>query len=92
MKIKRKVAALLAGIMAVVSCGPMTSSAVNADPNGDGKLSIADTVFIQQYLLGCFEPSNLTALDVDNNGVISQMDAYQIQLYLAGYREESGIK
>lgn len=92
MKIKRKAVALLAGIMAAVSCGSITSSAVSADPNGDGELSISDVVFIQQYLLGCFEPSDLSALDVDNNGIIGQMDVKRIQLYLVGYREKSGIK
>ena len=91
MKIKKKAVALLAGIMTAMSCGPMASSAVSTDPNGDGALSIADAVYIEQYLLGCFEPSNLSALDVDNNGIISSMDAYRIRLYIAGCRNESGI-
>lgn len=93
MKVKKKLTTLvLAGIMAVMSCGTLASSATERpDPNGDGKLNISDCVLIMQYLAGYCEPSNLDNLDVDGNGVISQMDAYRIQLYEAGFKEESGL-
>ncbi len=93
MKVRKKLMSLvLAGIMAVMSCGSLASSAKELpDPNGDGKLNISDAVMIMQYLAGCFEPTDLSKFDADGNGVISQMDAYRIQLYETGYKEECGL-
>ncbi len=37
-----------------------------------------------QYLAGVFEPTDLSALDVDENGIVSLMDAKSVQFYIAG--------
>lgn len=82
MKFKRKIMSfVVAGIMAVMSCSALTSSAVtyNYDANGDGNVDISDAVYIMQYLCGNFEPVDLDSCDVDGNGVISPMDVYIIQ-------------
>ena len=80
MKFKRKLMSfVVAGIMSVMSCSALTSSAYNYDTNGDGSVDISDAVYVMQYLCGNFEPSNLNKCDVDGNGVISPMDAYIIQ-------------
>lgn len=80
MKLKRKLASfVVAGIMAVMSCSSLASSAYNYDANGDGDVNMADAVYIMQYLCGNFEPASLGKCDVDGNGVISPMDAYIIQ-------------
>ena len=93
MKVRKKLTSLiLAGIMAVMSCGSLASSAKPLpDPDGDGELTISDCVLILNYLAGNREPSDLSKLDADGNGVISQMDAYRIQLYVAHLYEESGL-
>jgi len=93
MKVRKKLMSLvLAGIMAVMSCGSLASSAKPLpDPNGDGVLNMSDCVLIMQYLVGYIEPTDLSKLDADKNGVISQMDAFRIQLYETGLKEESGL-
>lgn len=53
------------------------------DPNGNGVWEVADAIYIMQYLAGGFEPTNLAQLDIDQNGVVSMMDAQSIQLYCA---------
>ncbi|MDE6539177.1 MAG: dockerin type I repeat-containing protein [Ruminococcus sp.] len=80
MKLKRKLASfVVAGIMAVMLCSALTSSAYNYDANGDGDVNMSDAVYILQYLCGNFEPADLNKCDVDGNGVISPMDAYIVQ-------------
>ncbi|MDE6781779.1 MAG: hypothetical protein K2J40_10015 [Ruminococcus sp.] len=83
MKIKKRLTSLvIAGIMAGLSCGAMTSSAEyrDMDVNNDGRVSLADAICILNYLNGQFEPTDLDKFDIDNNGVVSPMDAYIIQL------------
>ncbi|MDE6502254.1 MAG: trypsin-like peptidase domain-containing protein [Ruminococcus sp.] len=94
MKVKKKLTSLiLAGIMAVMSCGSLATSAEEEkklpDPNGDGTLNISDSVLIMQYLCGAYAPTDIKELDVDRNGVVSYMDAKRIELYTA--RLESGL-
>lgn len=81
MKLKRKLMSfVVAGIMAVMACSSLTSSAVDydMDANGDGNENLADAVYIMQYLCGAHEPANLARCDIDKNGVISPMDAHII--------------
>ena len=86
MKLKRRLASfVVAGLMAVVSCVSLASSAVtlkDMDVNGDGDVSLADAVYLSQYLGGSFEPTDLNIFDVNKNGVVSSFDVYIIQLYL----------
>lgn len=56
----------------------------NKDPNGDGRLTLADAAYIYQCLAGAAKPSNLSQLDVDDNDVVSDVDGIKIQRYVAG--------
>lgn len=91
MKVNKKaVSFILAGIMAVMSCGSMPSSAYTRDDmdvNGDKVVSIADVVLIMQYLKGTHEPADLSRYDVNGNGIVGEIDAYIIQLYDIGLVE-----
>lgn len=54
------------------------------DPNGDGHLTLADAAYIYQCLDGVAKPSNLSQLDVDDNDVVSDVDAILVQRHAAG--------
>ena len=56
----------------------------NKDPNGDGHLTIADSAFIKQFLVGKYEVSDLTQLDMDDNDVVSDVDDVYVRMYDAG--------
>lgn len=90
MKIKRKLTSfVLAGIMAVMSCSAVSASAeYNMDVNGDKSVTIADAVLIMQYLGGSFEPADLTKYDVNENGVVTDVDALVITDYIANSQRE----
>lgn len=89
-KFKKLIAGVVAAAISAVCMIPYASSAaeITSDPNGDGSLDIADYIYIVQYLAGKFEPADISRLDVDKNGVVSQMDAYCVQLKEAGLWEE----
>ncbi|MDE6426234.1 MAG: trypsin-like peptidase domain-containing protein [Ruminococcus sp.] len=94
MKLKRKLASfVVAGFIAVVSCGSLASSAssqhLKYDANGDGEVGLADAVYVRQYLSGCFDPKNLDFCDVDRNGIVSLMDAEKIEYHCIGLLEEN---
>lgn len=80
---KKLLSFILSGIMTVTTCSAFSAYAV-PDPDGDGKIGINDAVLIMQYLAGRFEPTDLSRLDINENGVVSAMDAYYAQLYEAG--------
>lgn len=61
------------------------------DPNGDGRISISDSVFIQQFLVCNQVPSCLEDMDVDEDGVITKMDADAIQCIDAGVPFSKGL-
>ena len=85
MKLKRKLASfVVAGIMSVMPCSSLTSSAYDMDANCDGYANMSDAVYILQYLCGNLEPADLNKCDVDRNGVISPMDAHIIQCHIIG--------
>ena len=88
MKLKKRLASFaVAGIMAVMSCVSLASSAathLKYDADGNGEVGLADAVYVQQYLGGAFEPENLDRCDVDRNGVVSAMDVNKIQRYCLG--------
>ncbi|MDE6672197.1 MAG: dockerin type I repeat-containing protein [Ruminococcus sp.] len=97
MKLKKRLASFaVAGIMAVISCVSLASSAVpqhlKYDANGDGTVDIADAVYVLQYLNGVFEPSNPEYCDVDGNGIVSYMDAYKIQCHCIGLLEVNDVE
>lgn len=68
----------------IMSFGVSASFNPNKDPNGDGNLDLADAIYITQYLVGYREPANLTPLDVDENDVVSKVDAEYVQMYGLG--------
>lgn len=89
MRLFKKIAAcFLTAALVAAATVPFTSSAVlivpGADPNGDGRIDIADAVYIYQALSGKFDPSDWSKLDMDGNGVVSEADAYICQLRDAG--------
>ena len=92
MRLRKKVLSfLLSGAMTATAFSAMPASAATTpDPNGDGVIDISDAVYIMQYLVGLFEPTDLSKLDVDGNGLISQMDATYAGLYEIGTLPEKG--
>lgn len=86
MKVKsRIITALSAAMVAAASVMSFSGSAaqnvVYNDPSGNGKIDMSDAVAIMQYLSGAITPENVDKLDFDNNGVVTPMDAYKIQMY-----------
>ena len=82
---------LLTGIVAfaiasITSVATVASATFNwnKDPDGSGSLSYGDIVFINQYLAGKYEPSDLSELDMDENDVVSTVDSEAIMMHLAG--------
>lgn len=78
------ITSLFTALVTVVA-NPTTAFAMPRDPNGDGIISLTDCVLIYQYLAGNALPSDLTSLDVDQNGIISVADAHKLEAYDAGY-------
>lgn len=63
-------------------------SFIYGDCNGDGEVSISDSVLMAQYLAGwslALDGVQLEAFDVDMNGEINISDAVLISQYLAGW-------
>lgn len=54
------------------------------DPNGDGVIDIADSVFITGYLRGGYSVSNIDAMDFNGDLIIDAYDAVAVQNYLSG--------
>ena len=85
---KAKISFIVFSILFVLTC--TVSITANAsyprprDPNGDGHITIADRVYIINYLKGKVFDADKKALDFDQDGVISEMDAYKVQLYDSG--------
>lgn len=59
------------------------------DPNGDGVITMADVAFMYQILGGKYGPSDLTRFDIDDNDVVSDVDAIYTQMYTAGMLSNS---
>lgn len=84
---KRLVSVALSAVLAAASAVQTVASASdiyinkNKDPNGSGDLTIADAVYILQYLQGYNNPTNIYQLDMNDNDIVSSMDALLIQLY-----------
>ena len=83
MKLKKILAAVSAAV--VMSAGSVNNvSATYPDPNGDGMINVADSIYIQMYLLGQINPTSLTVLDFNGNGIITFADSYTVECYSAG--------
>lgn len=80
MKIKKILslvsAAVLLGVGAVAVS--LNVSASPTDPNGDGVIDLLDVIYIRKYLAGTICPTDISQLDYNGNGVVSEVDAYII--------------
>ena len=74
---KKFISILLAGVISVISIIPNVCFAT--DPNGDGFYQLNDVFLIRQYISGNTLVSNLTALDYNQNGIVSEVDALKYQ-------------
>lgn len=90
-KLRKLIAGALAAAVSAVCMMPFVCSAAgpktfdfDKDPNGDGILNMADATYIIQCLGGYYIPSDYTQLDMDNNGLVTYVDATLIQYYIAG--------
>ncbi|MDE7226617.1 MAG: trypsin-like peptidase domain-containing protein, partial [Ruminococcus sp.] len=85
---KKFLTGLLASIVTLTTAVAGVTSAVgynpNKDPNGDGVITVADATCIYQCLGGKYKPLDLTQLDVDDNAVVSDVDAMYILMHDAG--------
>ncbi len=66
-------------VAAAISSTVVSIGAFAQDPNGDGAYLLNDSVLIYQFLAGNYQVSNLTALDYNKSGVITEADAVQLQ-------------
>lgn len=66
-----------------LAAGPKTFD-FSKDPNGDKSLDMADAVYIIQCLGGYYFASDYKNLDMDNNGLVTRVDALLIQYHIAG--------
>lgn len=78
----------IAVLMSVAFLGLFSASAQSStiipDPNGDGKISIADVILVTRYLNGQIATSPQTDnYDINQNGVISTFDVKLLSLYLS---------
>lgn len=85
-KLKKMIAGALAVAVSAVCMMPFAvlASEIDKDPNGDGDFDIADATYILLYLRGNIQPADITQLDINNNGIVSQLDLDMIYLYEAG--------
>ncbi|MCM1270175.1 MAG: trypsin-like serine protease [Ruminococcus flavefaciens] len=86
MKVKSRIIAFLSTAMVAAASvmsfsGSAAQNVVYNDPTGDGKIDMSDAVVIMQYLSGAITPENVDKLDFDNNGVVTPMDSYKVQMY-----------
>ena len=79
---------LTTAIMATMAVSALTFNAFatgnSTDTNGDGSVDIADVIYIQSYLRGQFEVSDLSALDFNGDYMVSQIDSIAVQRHLVG--------
>lgn len=70
-------------VLSLATTASLLTLGLNAyakDPTGDGMYYINDPVLISQFLGGNYKVSDLSALDYNQNGVITKADATQLQL------------
>ncbi|MCM1131854.1 MAG: trypsin-like peptidase domain-containing protein [Ruminococcus flavefaciens] len=97
-KFKKLVACVLTAAISAACALPFAGSAATTnvllgDANGDGVVDIADAACITQYLHGtCAAPQYcFTAMDINQDCVVDETDAYRIQ-YNVAYNLENDPK
>lgn len=85
MKFKRFIAAVSAAVVICVSSAVSVSATAPAgyDINGDGTVSVSDVVYINQALMGKWKPTDISVLDVNQNGVVDDLDRMSIMAYVS---------
>lgn len=88
-KPNRCLAFLLAILMSAICLSaittPVSATTTLPDPNGDGTIDVSDSVLVALYLDGQIATSNQSEnYDINQNGIISQLDVRLILLYIAG--------
>lgn len=88
-KPKRRLAFPLAVLMSVIClsaiAAPVSATTTLPDPNGDGTIDVSDAVLVARYLDGQIATSNQSVnYDINENGIISQLDVKIILLHIAG--------
>lgn len=84
MKFKRFIAVVSAVVM-IGACSAVNVSATvpaGYDINGDGVVNISDAVAINMALTGEWNPSDLSDIDVNQNGVVDDLDRMSIMAYV----------
>lgn len=84
MKLKKTLVVISAG-MATAACLAVNVSATapaGYDINGDGTVSVSDAVYLNQALMGKWKPTDLAVLDVNQNGVVDDLDRMSIMAYV----------
>ncbi len=63
---------------------PTSAASFLGDVNGDGTISMSDTVALGRFLSGTYALSDPTVADVDDNGIIDVTDQNILSGYLVG--------
>lgn len=70
--------------MSIITFNSSAVAKTGTDPNGDGSVDIADVIYIESYLKGQFEVSDLSAMDFNGDYIVTKDDSVAVQRYLAG--------
>lgn len=79
---KKLISALAAFATVCVAAASLVANAAPIDPSGNDGVTAMDSLYIQKFLAGLFPSYNLNSMDVDMNGIVSEMDSDKILSYL----------
>ncbi len=79
---KKLISAIAEFAAVCVAATSLVANAAYIDPSGNDGVTANDSLYIQKFLAGLFPSYNLNSMDVDMNGVVSQMDSDKILSYL----------
>lgn len=79
---KKLISALAAFATVCVTAASLVANAAYIDPSGNDGVTASDSLYIQKFLAGLFPSYNLNSMDVDMNGIVSEMDSDKILHYL----------
>ncbi len=90
--IKRCVSVMLVAVILAAMCVPYVNAAdVNGDIDGDGRLSMKDTMLLYRYTSGkvMLPAAQVAAADINGNGVVDMLDTMRLFMYVSyGVPEE----
>lgn len=79
---KKLISALAAFATVCVTAASLVANAAYIDPSGNDGVTASDSLYIQKFLAGLFPSYNLNSMDIDMNGIVSEMDSDKILSYL----------